>query len=240
MPRTSKKVPAVRSSASASREKMEFLPSGSELLVFEREARSGGEFSFIAGIDEAGRGCCAGPVVAAAVVFTDPERIPAGVFDSKQLTEARREELRARLLAEPSVRWAVAEVSPEEIDQLNILRATWKAMRLALEGVMPPAQFALVDGNPVQGLPLPSRSIVQGDARSASIAAASILAKTHRDHLMVRAAEQYPDYGFEIHKGYCTKLHTERLRRFGPCPLHRKTFEPVSSLLDPLEQGTLF
>ena len=219
---------------------MEFLPSGSELLVCEREARSGGEFFFIAGIDEAGRGCCAGPVVAAAVVFTDWERIPSGVFDSKQLTEKRREELRALLLSEPSVRCAVAEVSPEEIDELDILRATWKAMRLALEGVTPPAQFALVDGNPVQGLLLPSRSIVQGDAKSASIAAASILAKTPRDHLMVRAAEQYPEYGFEIHKGYCTKLHTERLRRFGPCPLHRKTFEPVASLLNPLEQGTLF
>ena len=239
MPRTSKNVPA-DPSASSSREGESFLPPESELLVFERELRSGGEFSFIAGIDEAGRGCCAGPVVAAAVIFTDLTRIPSGVFDSKQLTEKRREDLRARLLSEPTVRFAVAEISPEEIDELDILRATWKAMRLALEGVIPPAQFALVDGNPVQGLPLPSRSVVQGDALCASIAAASILAKTHRDHLMVRAAEQYPEYGFEIHKGYCTKLHTERLRRFGPCPLHRKTFEPVASLLSPLEQGTLF
>ena len=239
MPRTSKKVRA-DSSASSPRGGADFLSPESELLVYERELRSGGEFCFIAGIDEAGRGCCAGPVVAAAVVFTDPDRVPSGVFDSKQLTEKRREELRALLVSDPSVRYAVAEVSPEEIDELDILRATWKAMRLALEGVIPPAQFALVDGNPVQGLPLPSRSIVQGDARCASIAAASILAKTHRDHLMVRAAEQYPEYGFEIHKGYCTKLHTERLRRFGPCPLHRKTFEPVASLLNPLEQGTLF
>ena len=239
MPRTSKKVPEAPS-ASSPRGGEDFLSPESDLLVYERELRSGGEFFFIAGIDEAGRGCCAGPVVAAAVVFTDPDRVPAGVFDSKQLTEKRREELRALLVSDPSVRYAVAEVSAEEIDRSDILRATWKAMRLALEGVIPPAQFALVDGNPVQGLPLPSRSIVQGDARCASIAAASILAKTHRDHLMVRVAEQYPEYGFEIHKGYCTKLHTERLRRFGPCPIHRKTFEPVASLLNPLEQGTLF
>ena len=216
----------------------DFLPPDSGLLIHERECLDAGVL-FVAGIDEAGRGCCAGPVVAAAVVFTDLGRIPDGVFDSKQLTEPEREAMRARLLAEPTVRCAVGEVSAEEIDASDILRATWLAMRKALEGVIPPAQFALVDGNPVQGLPLPSRSIVQGDAKSASVAAASILAKTHRDRLMRAAAEQYPGYAFEIHKGYCTKLHLERLKKYGPCPLHRKTFEPVRSLLSPYVQDTL-
>ena len=194
----------------------------------------------MAGVDEAGRGCCAGPVVAAAVVFSDHEHIPAGVFDSKQLSAHAREDLRARILETPGVFFAVAEVSADVIDRINILQATWRAMAQALRGVIPPAEFALVDGNPVKGLPIPSRNIVQGDAQSASIAAASILAKTHRDHLMTAAAELYPEYAFEVHKGYCTALHTERLRKYGPCPLHRKTFEPVRSLVSPLIQGDLF
>ena len=177
-----------------------FLSASDQLLVFESQFWNG-EFSFLAGIDEAGRGCLAGPVVAAAVVFTDHTRIPAGLNDSKQLTESRREELREQLLNEPSVKWGIGEVSAEEIDRSDILRATWKAMALAVAQVIPPAQFILVDGNPVHGLPLPSQNIVKGDARSASIAAASILAKTHRDHLMIRAAEEFPGYGFEIHKG---------------------------------------
>ena len=234
MPRTNK-----LHGASSCTPDRDFLPSDSGLLVHERQCLDSGVL-FVAGIDEAGRGCCAGPVVAAAVVFTDLTRIPDGVFDSKQLTESERETLREKLLAEPTVRYAVAEVSAGEIDASDILRATWLAMRKALAGVIPPAQFALVDGNPVPDLPLPSRSIVQGDSKSASIAAASILAKTHRDHLMRKAAEEYPDYAFEVHKGYCTKLHLERLEKYGPCPIHRKTFEPVRSILSPYEQGHLF
>ena len=211
-----------------------FLSASDELLVFESQFWNG-EFSFIAGIDEAGRGCLAGPVVAAAVVFTDRIRIPAGLNDSKKLTEHRREELRKILLAEPSVKWGLGEVSAEEIDRTDILRATWKAMALAAAQVIPPAQFILVDGNPVRGLPLPSQNIVKGDARSASVAAASILAKTHRDHLMIHAAGQYPGYGFEIHKGYGTELHLNALRTLGATPLHRKTFAPVRDLLFPPE-----
>lgn len=226
---------------SSDREPSAFLPPDDEKLSFEHGLAAEG-FSPVAGIDEAGRGCCAGPVVAAAVVFTDPARIPAGVDDSKRLTPKHRMELRARLLAEPSVKWAVAEIAAEEIDRTDILRATWKAMRLALMGVTPPAVFAIVDGNPVKGLELPSRNIVKGDAKSASIAAASILAKTHRDLWMERAAKMYPDYAFEVHKGYCTALHTERLRRFGPCPIHRLTFEPVKIIVHPpdLIQDSLF
>ena len=211
-----------------------FLSASDQLLVFESQFWNG-EFSFLAGIDEAGRGCLAGPVVAAAVVFTDHTRIPAGLNDSKQLTESKREELREQLLNEPSVKWGIGEVSAEEIDRSDILRATWKAMALAAALVVPPAQFILVDGNPVHGLPLPSQNIVKGDARSASIAAASILAKTHRDHLMIRAAQEFPGYGFEIHKGYGTELHLDALKKLGVTPLHRKSFAPVHNILFPPE-----
>ena len=210
---------------------MDFLPGNSELLV--HELKWDGEFSFIAGVDEAGRGCCAGPVCAAAVIFTDRSRIPAGVNDSKQLTHKQRMELREAILAEPSALTAVAMVDQDEIDRTDILRATWLAMRRAVLALPRPADFVLVDGNPVQGLPVPSENIVKGDAKSASIAAASILAKTSRDLFMFEAAKQYPQYKFEVHNGYCTKLHTDLIRKYGPCPLHRKTFEPVHSILNP-------
>ena len=210
---------------------MDFLSGNSELLAYE--LKWGGEFSFIAGVDEAGRGCCAGPVCAAAVIFTDRSRIPAGVNDSKQLTHKQRMELREAILAEPTALAGVAMVDQDEIDRTDILRATWLAMRNAILALPRAADFALVDGNPVKGLPVPSESIVKGDAKSASIAAASILAKTSRDLFMLEAAKQYPQYQFEVHKGYCTKLHTDLIRQYGPCPLHRKTFEPVRSILNP-------
>jgi len=210
---------------------MDFLPGNSELLAYE--LKWGGEFSFVAGVDEAGRGCCAGPVCAAAVVFTDRSRIPAGVNDSKQLTHKQRMELRELILAEPSALTGVAMVDQDEIDRTDILRATWLAMRNAVLALPRPADFVLVDGNPVKGLPVPSENIVKGDAKSVSIAAASILAKTSRDLFMLEAAKQYPQYQFEVHKGYCTKLHTDLIRKYGPCPLHRKTFEPVRSILNP-------
>lgn len=212
---------------------MDFLSGNSELLAYE--LKWGGEFSFIAGVDEAGRGCCAGPVCAAAVIFTDRSRIPSGVNDSKQLTHKQRMELREAILAEPSALTGVAMVDQDEIDRTDILRATWLAMRNAILALPHAADFALVDGNPVKGLPVPSESIVKGDAKSASIAAASILAKTSRDLFMLEAAKQYPQYQFEVHKGYCTKLHTDLIRQYGPCPLHRKTFEPVRSILNPPE-----
>ena len=203
---------------------MDFLPGNSELLAYE--FKWGGEFSFIAGVDEAGRGCCAGPVCAAAVVFTDRSRIPAGVNDSKQLSHKQRMELREQILAEPSALTAVAMVDQEEIDRTDILRATWLAMRNAVLTLPRPADFVLVDGNPVKGLPVPSESIVKGDAKSASIAAASILAKTSRDLFMLEAAKQYPQYKFEVHKGYCTKLHTDLIRKYGPCRFTAKPSSP--------------
>lgn len=212
----------------------DFLDSSDKLLAYEYSIR-GGEFSFIAGVDEAGRGCLAGPVVAAAVIFTDLNRVPAGINDSKALSPEKREFLRARIIAEPSVKWAVAEVSAEEIDRSDILRATWNAMRLAVEQLIPPAQFVLVDGNPVRGFPLPSENIIKGDANSASIAAASILAKTHRDALMEKYDLEYPGYGFAVHKGYGTAHHLEALNKLGVTPIHRTTFEPVRLILHPPE-----
>lgn len=199
-------------------------------------------FSFVGGIDEAGRGCMAGPVVAACVVFTDRKKIPAGLNDSKKLTHNQRMELREKLLAEPSIRYAVAEVGSNEIDCINILKGTWKAMREAAEALLPDLQYILVDGNAVKGLPVESWNIVKGDALSASIAAASILAKTHRDLWMVKASKAFPQYGFEIHKGYCTKLHNEMLKKYGPCPLHRMSYAPVQKILfeQGFEQGELF
>lgn len=202
-----------------------------KLLAFERIKWNGG-FSFVAGVDEAGRGCMAGPVVAAAVIFTDPEKIPDGIHDSKQMSEDARMAVREKLLAEPSVLRAVAEVQADEIDRINILQSTWKAMRMAV-AQLKQTQFILVDGNPVKGFELPSQSIVKGDAKSLSIGAASILAKTHRDLLMVRYAETYPQYGFELHKGYCTAAHIEAVKKFGPCPIHRLSYAPIREILNP-------
>ena len=204
-----------------------------QLLAFEQIKWNEG-FSFVAGVDEAGRGCMAGPVVAAAVIFTDPAQIPDGIHDSKQMTPAARIQLRELLLAEPSVLHAVAEVQADEIDRINILQATWKAMRLAVLQLKQ-TQFILVDGNPVKGLPQPSQSIVKGDAKSLSIGAASILAKTHRDLLMKQYAKQYPQYGFELHKGYCTEAHIEAVKKYGPCPIHRLTYAPIRKILHPDE-----
>ena len=211
-----------------------YLALSDKLLAYESSIR-GGEFSFIAGIDEAGRGCLAGPVVAAAVIFTDLSKVPAGVNDSKALSAEKREILRTQIIGEPSVKWAVGIVSPEEIDASDILRATWKSMRLAVEQLIPPAQFILVDGNPVKGLPLPSQNIVKGDANCASIAAASILAKTTRDAIMDEYDQKYPGYGFAEHKGYGTAQHLEALHNLGVTPIHRTTFEPVRLILHPPE-----
>jgi len=208
-----------------------FLSADDELLAYERSKWAEG-FFFLAGIDEAGRGCLAGPVVAAAVVFTDKAKVPAGIDDSKKLSPEARTELREAILSEPSILWAVAEVQAAEIDASDILRSTWKAMAGAVSQIQK-AEFALVDGRPVKGLPIPSLAIVKGDAKSASIGAASILAKTHRDLLMERMALQYPGYGFEVHKGYGTKEHVEAIEKLGPCPEHRKSFEPLKTLLNP-------
>ena len=208
-----------------------------ELLLSERQLRAEG-FSWIAGVDEAGRGPLAGSVFAAAVILPpDLPELP-GVFDSKQISEAGREELFQALYALPGIKISVASATAAEIDKLNILRATHLAMRRAVAGIRE-ADFVLVDGLPVQ-FTLPSRNIIKGDAKCASIAAASIIAKVTRDREMVQADAEYPGYGFAKHKGYGTAEHLEALKQLGPTPLHRKSFRPVYELLpDTPVQGTL-
>jgi ribonuclease HII len=184
---------------------------------------------FVCGIDEAGRGPLAGPVLAAAVTL-DPENPIAGLNDSKQLSARRRAHLAERI-RERSLAWAVAEASAAEIDALNILEAALLAMRRAVEALSIPPVAAVVDGNRCPRLAIPVTAVVKGDGKIAAIAAASILAKTARDALMQTLHEHYPQYGFERHMGYPTAAHLAALREHGPCPAHRKRFAPVAALL---------
>ncbi len=197
------------------------------MLAMEREVWQSG-FACIAGVDEVGRGPLAGPLVACAAVFAKGCPVPP-VFDSKTLSAKKRLQLRKELLSLPGFTYALVEVSPEEIDSLDILRAAHEAFRRSLRK-LGSCDYALVDGLPVPGLPVPGRSIVKGDGKSASIAAASILAKLARDEKMTRYAEEFPGYGFEKHKGYGTKEHLESLERLGPCPIHRRSFAPVRAI----------
>ena len=178
--------------------------------------------SAVAGIDEAGRGCLAGPVVAAAVILPEGAVIP-GLADSKVLSPTRRDGLAAEIGA-VALAWGLGVVWPPEIDRINILQATFLAMERAMQQLSPQPELALIDGNRTKDFGLPVRTIVKGDSLSASIAAASILAKVTRDRLMEEYDAQYPQYGFAVHKGYGTKRHYEALREFGPSPIHRKTF----------------
>ncbi len=186
----------------------------------------------IAGVDEAGRGPLCGPVYAAAVIL-DPLRPIDGLNDSKKLSEKKREAL-APLIRERALAWAVGIATVEEIDRLNILHATMLAMRRAVEGLAVPPDQVLIDGNRVPpGLTVPARAIVGGDASEAAISAASILAKTGRDHEMMALAALYPQYGIAKHKGYPTAEHLAALRIHGPSPIHRRSFAPVAqSALD--------
>ena len=193
-------------------------------FTIEREAMRNGA-RIVCGIDEAGRGPWAGPVVAAAVVL-DPDRIPPGLNDSKKLTEARREALFAPILDWAKVGIGIAEV--ERIDRDNILQATFWAMNQALDQ-LGGTELALVDGNRAPSLPCRTQTIVEGDSRSLSIAAASIIAKVTRDRIMAGQDTVYPQYGFACHKGYGTAFHREALRRHGPSPLHRRSFAPVAA-----------
>jgi ribonuclease HII len=184
----------------------------------------------IVGIDEAGRGPLAGPVVAAAVMLPEGYR-HAEIDDSKKLTGEQREEIYGALTVRVDVCWAVAVVEHDEIDRINILRATHEAMRRAVRGLALIPEHALIDGLPVRPFPVPHTAIVQGDGQCKSIAAASIVAKVTRDRIMARLDAEYPSYGFAQHKGYATELHLERLKIHGPCPIHRKSFLPVAQQL---------
>lgn len=188
---------------------------------FERSAMDKG-FHFVCGIDEAGRGPLAGPVFAAAVILPEGTEIP-GLNDSKKLSEKKREEL-FPIIQEKALAWSVAFSTEREIDEINILQATYLAMKRACEGLNFPADYALVDGNRMPPLNIPGETIVKGDSRSPSIAAASILAKVSRDRLMVKLDAMYPEYQFAKHKGYGTALHTSILKEIGACPIHRKSF----------------
>ena len=198
-------------------------------LQFELIKQSEG-FALIAGIDEAGRGPLAGPVSAAAVILPDGFSHTL-LNDSKKLTEKRREALYEELTTREDVYWSLAYGDVDEIEEINILKATHVTMARAAEGLEVKPDFCLIDGLPVPQFPLPSEGIVKGDGKSLSIAAASVIAKVSRDRLMLAYAEKYPEYGFERHKGYGTKLHLEALRKYGPCPIHRKTFAPVAELI---------
>ena len=202
-----------------------------DLFHYEHEATAKG-YQHIVGVDEVGRGPYAGPVVAAAVYLPPniENEIP-GLNDSKKLTAKRREILAELLHNHPKVEISIQELSHEIVDEINILQATYRAMRLAVKSLMPKADYILVDGNPVPDLPLPNLNIVKGDSKSASIAAASIVAKVYRDKLMAEADLKYPGYDFSKNMGYGTKSHRDGLDKIGPCPIHRKSFKPIAKLL---------
>lgn len=201
-------------------------------MEHEEAARKQG-YTRICGIDEAGRGPLAGPVVAAAVILPPGYELP-GLNDSKKLTARRREQLFAILMADDAVQKCIAQASVQEIDELNILRATHLAMQRAALGLPDSPDFCLIDGLAVPGFPLPSLNLVKGDARSLSIAAASILAKVSRDHYMAELDTLYPQYGFARHAGYGTKAHMGAIQKYGVTEHHRRSFAPVAQMELPL------
>lgn len=202
-----------------------------DMWFYERQAATEG-WTRVAGIDEVGRGPLAGPVVAAAVVLP-PGVVTPPVRDSKQLSACRRDELERELRNLPGIAIGIGIMTAPDIDRLNILQATHEAMRRAVAQLHPPPDFVLIDGLPVRRFPLPQKAIVRGDTLSASISAASILAKVYRDRLMVELDRRYPGYAFAQHKGYGTAQHLAALKRLGPCPEHRRSFAPVAAVINP-------
>lgn len=193
----------------------------SDLWELEKEIYAQG-CTLLCGVDEAGRGPLAGPVCAAAVILPAGLELP-GLNDSKKLSEKQREALFMPIKAAAKA-YGIAFATVEEIENLNILNATFLAMNRAIAQLSPQPELALIDGNRSTGITLPSCCVVKGDSRCADIAAASVLAKVSRDHYMLEMAKEYPEYGFERHKGYGTKLHYEAIRKYGPCPIHRPSF----------------
>ncbi|MFN2509654.1 MAG: ribonuclease HII [Chthoniobacterales bacterium] len=203
----------------------------------ERRLRAIG-FSSLVGIDEAGRGALAGPVVAAAVILPEKFR-HRRLNDSKQLLPERREEIYHDLIGNTSISWAVGIVDSAEIDRINILRATHKAMRAAIAALNAQPDHALIDGLPVFPFPLPQTAIIDGDCYSLSIAAASVIAKVTRDMMMREFCSRFPEYCFSQHKGYGTDLHLMKLHAHGPCAIHRRSFEPVAQPLFAFARATV-
>ena len=190
-------------------------------LEFEKEAAAKG-YKAVCGVDEAGRGPLAGPVCAAAVILPE-NTIIEGVNDSKKLSEKKREAL-FDVIKEQALSYSIAFASVEEIEEKNILNATMLAMKRAVEGLDVKADYAMIDGNRLPNLDIDSEFIIKGDAKSMSIACASILAKVSRDRLLYKYAEEFPEYSFDKHKGYGTKVHVEALKKYGPCKYHRLSF----------------
>lgn len=190
-------------------------------LEFEKEALAKG-YKSVCGVDEAGRGPLAGPVCAAAVILPEGVIIE-GVNDSKKLSEKKRESL-FDVIREQALSYSIAYATVDEIEEINILNATMLAMRRAIDGLDIKADYAMIDGNKIPPLDIDAECIVKGDAKSMSIACASILAKVSRDRLLYKYAEEYPMYGFDKHKGYGTAAHREAILKYGPCPYHRKSF----------------
>ena len=179
-------------------------------------------YRYIAGVDEAGRGPLAGAVYAAAVILPKGIIIP-GLNDSKKLSEKRREEL-FEVITQKALAYCICSADERRIDEINILNAVFETMNRAVEGLSVKPEYVLVDGNMIRNMEIPHETVIKGDAKSASIAAASILAKVARDRYICELAEKYPEYGFEKHKGYGTKAHVEAIQKYGPSPIHRKTF----------------
>ena len=227
-------MPKPRSAKKAGRKRGGKYPSGfgdgPPTMQYEAELRAQG-YAVVAGIDEAGRGPLAGPVSAAAVVLPDGFELE-GLNDSKKLSPKRRDVLFEALTTRDDVVWAVSVVDAEEIDRVNILRASHIAMASSFADLQPAADAALIDGLPVpvRDFPSPQMALVKGDSRSLSIAAASIIAKVWRDRIMVEFDREFPEYGFQSHKGYGTKQHLAALESHGPCPIHRRSFRPVAQL----------
>lgn len=207
-----------------------------DLYRFEEELYDEG-YKNICGVDEAGRGPLAGPVVVAACILPPFLRIE-GINDSKQLSEKKREEL-FKIIKKNALAYNVVFISEKVIDEINIYEATKRGMLEAIEGLKINPDYVLVDAMPLGELKTSNKSIIHGDALSASIAAASILAKVTRDHYMEKMDIKYPNYGFKHHKGYGTKMHLEALEKLGPCPIHRKTFGPVARLISDNKQLSL-
>ena len=199
------------------------------MYVYERAAAAAG-YTLVAGVDEAGRGPLAGPVAVAAVILPQEAHLPR-INDSKKLSAAVREELFTQIVA-IAISYHVALIDAETIDRMNILQATRMGMYEAIAALTPAPDEVLVDAVELPKLSMPSQSIIKGDAKSVSIAAASILAKVTRDHLMEQYDTEYPHYGFAKHKGYGTQEHIDAIRKYGVCPIHRKSFEPIRSMLN--------
>ena len=202
-----------------------------DCFYFENKAREKG-YSLIAGVDEAGRGPLAGPVVAAACILPQGLYIE-GVDDSKSLTPSKRAKLFDFLINSNDIKFGIGIIDSEEIDRFNILQATFEAMKRSVESLAGESLYALVDGSMLPKWQIPSQAIVKGDSLSHSISAASIIAKETRDRMMKELDGQYPGYGFAKHKGYGTKAHLEAIVRLGPCPIHRRSFEPIKSMVLP-------